>query len=241
MKKKTHSINFLILYIFSIIPILLRPKIYFNLIYSGIPILIYLYYGLDLKKLSKSFLVSLIPSLSYFIMIFFFAEENLKRGLLYERSLNLFSLKIVLKIYETQLQYAIAASFRVFLLSFLSFTTTFMLDIWQIFKFFMIKKVISFSYGYAFSIALNSVSSIIDEVRRVNFLMKNRKVSPFYKGFLPVLVFGIRYSELASISLISRGFSEKRTIFNEEKINKNEFITFLIISIIILVMLLIRT
>jgi hypothetical protein len=173
-------------------------------------------------------------------MVLFFAEESLKKGLYYESYLNLFSLKIGFKIYKTQLEYAFAASLRVFLLSFLSFTTTFMLDIWQIFKFFMVRKIISFSYGYAFSIALNSVSSIIDEVRRINFLMKNRKISPFYKGFLPILVYGIRYSELSTISLISRGFSENRTIFNEEKIRKNEFIGFLIISLIISSMLLIR-
>lgn len=239
MKNKTHSINFLILYLLSIIPILLRPKLYFNLIYSIFPILIFLYYGLNIKNLLKSFLLSIIPSLSYFIMILFFAEENINNGIIYNKSLNLFIINIRLNIFSNQLEYALAGSLRIFLLSFLSFTTTFMIDIWQIFKFLMAKKIISFSYGYAFSIALNSVSSIIDEVKRINFLMKSRKIKPFYKGFLPILVFGIRYSELAAISLISRGFSEDRTIFNVEKIDIKEFIGIIIIGFIVMVMLLI--
>lgn len=240
MEKKINSLNILIIYLLTMIPIFLKPKLYFNLIYSIIPILIYLYYKLSIKNLIKSFIVSIIPSLSYLIMIILFAEENLKKGRNQTILFNLFGSTLSFKIYKQQIDYAISASLRIFLLSFISFTTTFMLDVWQLFKIIMEKKVISFSFCYAFSIALNSVSSILDEFKRVNFLMKTRKIRPFYKGFLPILIYGIRYSELAAISLFSRGFSEERTIFNCEKIEKNEICAFTIIGIIIMIMLFIR-
>ncbi|MFN3411473.1 MAG: hypothetical protein ACK4YF_04885 [Exilispira sp.] len=164
----------------------------------------------------------------------------MKKGVYQTILFNLFGSNLSLKIYKQQIDYAISASLRIFLLSFISFTTTFMLDVWQIFKIFMEKKVISFSFGYAFSIALNSISSILDEFNRVNFLMKTRKIRPFYKGFLPILIYGIRYSELATISLFSRGFSEERTVFNSEKIKKNEICAFTMIGLIVMIMLFIR-
>jgi len=235
--KNVHPISILIIYFTAIIPIFFPPKLYFNLIYSIIPIILFFYNGLKLKDFLKSFLFSSIPSFSYLIMFSIFADSTFKIGKIIEISLKLLNKKIILILYYNHLKYAIAASLRIFILSILSFTSTFMIDIPELFKYLMVKKIISFKYGYAFSIALNSVSIISEEVKRINFLMKNRGIKPFFKGFLPVLVFGIRYSELVTISLLSRGFSEDRIVFYYTKLNRNEFICYILIGLINFLML----
>lgn len=238
--KKAHPLSFLVLYFFSICPLLLSPKLYINLIYGFVPLFIYLYYEIDFKKFFNAILASIIPSISYLIMVLFFGDLNLKNGDFYNLHFYFLKFPISFIIYKKLFIYALAGSIRIFLLSIISFSTTLMINITELFKFLMIKKIISFKYGYSFSIALNSIPVIIDEIKRINFLMKNRGIKPFYKGFLPILVYGIRYSELAAISLISRGFSEDRTVFNYEKPKKNEVISFSLIGFMIFLMLLMR-
>ncbi len=238
--KKAHPLSFLVLYFFSICPLLLSPKLYINLIYGFAPLFIYLFYGIDFKKFFNAILASIIPSISYLIMVLFFGDINLKNGDFYKVNFYFLKFPISFVIYKKLFIYALAGSIRIFLLSIISFSTTLLINITDLFKYLMIKKIISFKYGYSFSIALNSIPAIIDEIKRINFLMKNRRIKPFYKGFLPILVYGIRYSELAAISLISRGFSEDRSVFNYEKPKKNEVISFSLIGLIIFLMLLMR-
>ncbi|HNV43563.1 MAG TPA: hypothetical protein PKH20_02305, partial [Exilispira sp.] len=87
--------------------------------------------------------------------------------------------------------------------------------------------------GYAVSIAFQSISDIKSEYSRVNYLMKARNIKPFYKGLLPLLVYGVRYAQLAAISLVARGFNEERSIFRKVEYDKKEIIAVSIISIII--------
>lgn len=237
--KQIHPISLLVIYFLSIFPVLLKPKVYFNLVYLFIPLFIYFYFGLKFKKFLSSLVASIIPALSYFLMSMLFSDIKIRGSEYFILSFTIFKLQVNIKIFNILLNYSIAASLRIFLLSFLSFTTSFMLDISELFKFLMTRKIISYKYGYALSIALNSIPYIGAEIKRISFLMKNRKIKPFFKGFLPVLIFGIRYSELATISLLSRGFSEKRTVFKIKKLKSNEFVCLLLISIIVFTMLLI--
>ncbi len=240
IKLDIHPVYILILYFTSVIPIFLPPKIYFNLIYCSIPILFFFYNGLRFKDFIKSSLFSIIPAFSYFIMFSFFSESDIKTGKLIEISFNIMNKGTSFNLFYNHLIYAVAASLRIFFLSILSFTSTFMIDIPVLFKYLMVKRILSFKYGYAFSIALNSISTISDEIKRINFLMKNREIRPFYKGFLPILVFGIRYSELVAISLLSKGFSEDRVVFHYKKLDINKLIAYSLIGLINFIMLLVR-
>jgi energy-coupling factor transporter transmembrane protein EcfT len=239
MKKKLSPVSILILFI-SASPLFLPPKLFINIFYLLALLSIFFYSGLTFRSFLILFLLSFFTSFIYIITFILNPDKKYLSGNIINIALFLYKNEylIKIKIYEKLLNTTLASGIRLFSICLISFCSAYLIDIDNLIRFLMQRKVVSYQNGYAVSIAFQSISDIKREYSRVNYLMKARNIRPFYKGLLPLLVYGVRYAQLAAISLVARGFNEERSIFRKVDYDKKEMIAVSIISLIVFVELL---
>lgn len=229
--KKIHSFYLLIMSFVLLIFILFSIQIRTQVSLYLILIILFFISGLKFKTYLKLFLISLLMGLSIVFLNFLYPSH----ALLYGPTVMLFDYPV----HQAVIDNSHAQLIRLFLMSNVSLTSSFVIDFTQLLMFLMQNKILKVIVGYPILMAINSISLIKDERERISIIAKFRGI-PWHKRlfiFLPLLVFAIRHSQRGAMALTTRGFCEDKTYFYDYSPKTYDHIFFSIFNLITLALL----
>jgi len=137
-------------------------------------------------------------------------------------SLSLF----ILNYFYVSLDMAVFNFQRAFLLTYISISSSLLIDFEWLLLFLMSKKILSPSKGYPIFAAINSIEKLKEEKRRLDFLAKMRGLNHFRYFFyrlMPLFVFSLRHSQRVAMAMVARGLNDQKVFYFDYHLKKKDY------------------
>jgi len=181
----------------------------FEAMVMAIPVLIlYFFNGLTFYQFFLNVLFCSLMSLGIFFLNIIHPDLN---EMAFGPFVTIAGFQIQLSVIKQAFYYFL----RLFLLSLISLSCGKILDLNQLVLYLMQVHHLSVKIGYSLIISLNSIGQLKKEFTRIMINLKLKGI-PFRKRIyfmVPLIVFAFRYSERASLSLVTRGVNAEKTFF----------------------------
>lgn len=111
---------------------------------------------------------------------------------------------------------------RLFLMFFISYASSLVVDWEKLILFFMSKNKLSKALGYPILIGLNSMTHLKQELEKIEINFKFKGIEQYKKIYMlfPLLVYAIRHSQRGAMALVSRGLNEDKKFYFNYDLNE---------------------
>ncbi len=135
-------------------------------------------------------------------------------------------------IYMNNIKIGISLGFRSFALGFISISWVLIIDFNRVIQGMMQTFNLNPKIGFSLFTGVNAIPYLKDELIRVKTIKKLRCIKrPMILPIaLNILAQAVRFSERASLSMISKNLTDKRTFYRYEKLVKKDYIAIVIFS-----------